>query len=128
MPTELALYDETFIAGADLSAAQYKLVEISAANTVTVCNATTDLPVGILQNKPTAGQAAQVRLLGRSRCVSDGSGTAIVAGDQVGTDGSGRAVKKAANNDIIVGRAMEPSTAAGTIIDVLMTGPYYFGA
>jgi len=118
---------ESFKAENDLSAKQYYLVEISAANQVDVCDGSTDIAIGVLLNEPTAGHAAQVGILGRFPVVSDGT-TAIAAGDNVGTDGSGKAVKKTTNNDWVIGRAMAASSADGTIIDVLLTGGYYLGA
>jgi hypothetical protein len=64
-----------------------------------------------------------VRLLGLARVVSDGSGTAIAIGDLVTTDASGRAVKVASTvgSKEVAGVAQTPSSAAGTIIDVLLT-------
>ena len=118
---------ESFKAENDLSAKQYYLVEVSAANQVDVCDGATDIAIGVLLNEPTANHAAQVGLLGRFPVVSDGT-TPIAAGDNVGTDASGKAVKKTTNNDWVIGRAMAASSADGTIIDVLFTGGYYLGA
>jgi hypothetical protein len=113
--------DQSYAAGADLSANQYYILEEATTGLVTVCNSTADYPVGILQNKPASGQAAQVRQSGLSKCVSDGSGTAIAVGDDVGTDGSGRCIKKAADADRTVGRAKSASSALGVIITVDMS-------
>ena len=46
-----------FTASADLSGKQYHFVKMSGNNTVTVCAAITDVPIGVLQNTPTSGQA-----------------------------------------------------------------------
>jgi len=52
-------------AGADLSSSQYCTVKMaSTAGQVIICAAATDVPVGVLQNKPTSGQAAEVATLG----------------------------------------------------------------
>lgn len=49
------------VAGEDLSSAQYKAVYLSAANTVSqVSNANGQRPIGILQNDPISGEAADV--------------------------------------------------------------------
>lgn len=128
MPTEKQIWDETFKAGADLSAAgkQFLAVKITGGvspnNTIDVASAATDRCVGILQNKPAANQAAEIRLMGISRAISDGSGTSIAAGDYVGPNSSGKMVKKATADYNVLGIALDPSTANGTIIGVLLLG------
>jgi len=124
MATEMAVFDTSAKAGNDLSAKQYHFVKLNAADQVDVCNNVGDKPIGVLQNKPTAGHAAQVRVLGVSKVVSDGSSTSIGVWDYVGTDASGKAVKKSADKDFIVGFALDASSADGTVIRVLLTGPF----
>ena len=51
-------------AAADLSSKQYYLVELTAADTVNVCNGVTDRPIGVLQNAPKSGEPAEVCALG----------------------------------------------------------------
>ena len=69
-----ATLDEYFTADVDLSAKQYYWV-IGASTQGNVglatggCNPT---PLGILQNAPTLGQPARVRLFGRSQAVASG--------------------------------------------------------
>ena len=78
----------TLTAAADLSTHQYKFMEITAANTVNLCGAVTDRPVGVLLNKPTTGQAATILLAGVTQVVASG---AIVAGRSIGTSAAGLA-------------------------------------
>ena len=78
----------TLTAAADLSTHQYKFVEITAANSVNLCNATTDRPIGVLLNKPASGQAATVLLAGVTQVVASG---AIAAGKSIGTTNAGLA-------------------------------------
>ena len=120
------VYDESFKAAADLSDKQYYGVELTAADTVNVCNAAADTMLGVLLNKPKLGQAAQVRVLGIAPMVSDGSGTAIAVGDRVGPNSSGKAVKKATADYAVGGIAMDASSADGTVIRVLLTPGAYF--
>ncbi len=107
-------------AGADLSTHQYKPVKITAAGavpTVGLCTAATDRVFGILQNKPKANEAAELhRGGGIGKVVADGSGTAIAAGDLLGTNAASVAVKKAAVNDLFFGIALEACAAAGLVI------------
>jgi len=66
-------------------------VKLSADGTVTVCGATDDEPLGVLQNAPSAaGQAAEVAVDGAITKVYAAS--AITYGQPVGTDASGHAV------------------------------------
>lgn len=51
-------------AAADLSTIQYHFVYLSTNNTVASAASTSILPFGVLQNKPTSGQAAQVCIMG----------------------------------------------------------------
>ena len=60
--------DITLEAGEDLSSDQYRFVILSSGK-VYRPNATTDRPIGILQNDPESGQAAHVRMMGISRVV-----------------------------------------------------------
>lgn len=120
MPRELALFDLSFIANADFTSKQFYATELTAADTVDVCNAATDLVIGVIQNNPPSGSAATIRTAGITKWVSDGSGTAIAVGDKVGTNNAGKAVKKASANDLVFGIALSPSSADGTIIDVLI--------
>jgi hypothetical protein len=104
-------------AAADLSAKQFFLVEITAADTVNVCNAAGDYPVGAIQNKPLAGEA--VELAGCPGCVVKVKAGGVVAvGDWVGTDANGKAIAKTADKDFAVGRALEAGVD-GRIIAVL---------
>jgi hypothetical protein len=96
MSTERGGYCKSFLAAGDLSSYQYYLMKVSADNTVNVCAATTDKPVGILQNKPTAaGQPAEVMVFGVSKCSAD---AALAYGNVLGTsdDGQGTPVTESA--------------------------------
>lgn len=121
MPTSSLVYTESFKAENDLSAKQYYAMEQSADGQVDLCDNAGDAVIGILQNDPKANQAAAVAIAGRTKWVSDGSGTSIAVGDTVGTDASGKCVKKTAADDLVAGRAAAASSADGTVIDVFLT-------
>lgn len=80
--------DFTFVAEADLSAKQYFFVSVSGTGGVVLTGAGATA-IGILQNKPTLGQAATVRVSGISQ-VSIGAN--IATGAQVESDGNGEAI------------------------------------
>jgi len=63
----------SFVADEDLTAWQYKTVQLTASggNTVEKCiSASQSTPIGILQNDPSAGQEAAVKCIGftKARC------------------------------------------------------------
>lgn len=90
MSTERSGYSKTFLAAADLSSYQYYWVKVSADNTVNVCAATTDKPIGILQNKPeAAGEPAEVMIFGVSKLSADAS---VTVASVVGTSSDGQGV------------------------------------
>lgn len=99
----------------DLSGKQFYALEIGATGTLDVCDGATDLVVGILQNKPTAGQAVAVRSEGFSKLIAGG---AITRGDRVGTTNAGKGVTKTADADNWFGIAHSTSTTDGDIIVV----------
>lgn len=119
MATELEIRDWSGVtAENDLSAKQFYALELgTAAGEVDACDGATDLVVGILQNKPTAGKAAVVRTHGISKAVAGGS---ITRGNRVGTHTDGTLVAKTADADLLVGIALS-AASSGEIFDVLLT-------
>ena len=113
--------DLTFTASGDLSAGQYKFVKLTGTgDQVAICNGATDIPVGILQSKPTAaGQAATVRVLGVSKVQADAS---LTVGTLIGTSGDGQADAKAVTDttEYVVGAVIGAAGAAGEIATVLI--------
>jgi hypothetical protein len=103
------------VAGADLSAKQYHFVKISASNTVVVCSGATDKPIGVLQNTPTSGQAAEVCVVGQTKVSSD---AALSAGALIGTSADGQADAKTPGTDTteyVCGQVIAASGAAAGI-------------
>lgn len=118
MATAIELLDVNMKAASDLSAKQFFLVKQTAADTVDLVAAATDRTFGVLVNAPKSAQAASVQTDGIAKVVSDGSGTAIAAGDPLGADTSGRVVKNVTADRLGIGVAMDASSAAGTVIRV----------
>ena len=103
----------TRVAGADLRALQYYYVKLSTTDTVVVCAAATDVPIGILQNAPTSGQEAVIMATGISKVNSN---AALSIGNLIGTAADGQADAKTAGTDTteyVVGVVLEASSAAG---------------
>jgi hypothetical protein len=110
----------TLVAGADLSAAQYRFVEIGAGGVVTRANAITDKPIGVLQNSPDEGEEAEVLVVGGTKLVS---GAALAVGTVVSTDNEGRGDAITVGSDTTqynLGTTIFASGAAGEIATVLI--------
>ena len=104
------------IAGEDMTAAQYYIVKLSAANTVIVCDGATDVPIGVLQNAPDSGEAATVCSAGVTKISSN---EAFTFGWLVGTSSDGQADRKIWATDTteyIIGQAITASGAAAGLI------------
>lgn len=91
------------IAGADLSAAQYKAVVIGGTI------AADSTAMGILQNKPVSGQDATVGYQGRSRYVA---AAAVSAGAKLSVTTSGYLTTVTSGGDVI-GRALGDVASGG---------------
>ena len=104
----------TFQAAADLSAQQFRFVKLDANGQVAAISAVTDIPIGVLQDKPAAqGRACNVMLDGVSKVVGGGN---LAKADQVGTDSQGRAVAYVAGTDTTkykLGQILEDNSVAG---------------
>lgn len=97
MSFELRGIDLTFPAEEDLSNDQYRLVVLTTTGTVRRPDAATDIPIGVLQNAPSAaGQAAVVRMIGSGASKIQLGATlnagAIVQCEYVGAADAGKAI------------------------------------
>lgn len=105
----------TLVAGADLSAAQYKFVKLDASGQAVLVAAATDKPIGILQNNPASGQEAEVTVSGGSKFVGSGS---IAIGAQIGSDANGKGAALVAGTDTtkyVVGTVLVATGGDGQI-------------
>lgn len=113
------------LAGADLSSAQYKVVKLaSTANEVVLVAATSTLAIGILQNDPVDGAPADVCVSGVCKAVA--GPTDVAYGDVLGYDSTSRVADHSTDNQPILARALEASSAAGDIIRVQAFPPVRF--
>lgn len=119
MALQMPVLVETFTAENDLSTHQFKFVEFgAAARQVDLCDAATDLVVGVLQNKPSAGETAEVMTLGVAKVIAS---AAIAIGARVGTTNDGRAVTKSVAADLVAGIARTAAGGAGEYVEILLT-------
>ena len=110
MATQGHTVRETFIAGADLSAAQFTFVVMNTTDRTVVAAGNAAAADGVVINKPALGEAATIVLFGRT-IVKTGTG-GLTAGANVGVDAAGLGVVAAAS-DIIVGRCVDAGAAGG---------------
>jgi hypothetical protein len=110
----------TLVAGADLSDQQFRFVTIGADGTCDVADATTDKPVGVLQNSPREGEEAEVMVVGGTKLVS---GAALANGSVISTDDEGRGAAITVGTDTTrynLGTTIFASGATGEIATVLI--------
>lgn len=112
------------VAAADLSTKKYRFVKhgagVGQGASVNVCSAATDCPSGVLQEGTTGvaisvGQGLDVMVFGLTKVILGGT---VAAGDRLGTDANGAAVKLTEGTDTtkyIAGRA-EMAGVSGDII------------
>lgn len=108
-------------AGADLRTHQFKFVKESSG-TIILCAAATDVPTGVLQNKPNTGETAEVLVLGASKVSAD---AVLAAGTLIGTSADGQADAKVPGTDVteyVCGRVAptDAAAAAGNIIQAFI--------
>jgi len=97
----------TFIAGEDLSSAQFKFVTLEADGQVDLADADAENCIGVLINDPAAAEAATVVISGKVLVTAGG---AVTAGDAVVTDTSGDAVELTTSSSataVTMGYALE---------------------
>lgn len=118
----------TFTAAEDLSSHQYCFVtQYGFSNTtVGLMNAASDIPIGILQNAPTVGQAAEVMMLGVSKCVANDAiavGTWVKA-EYVGVEDNGKADAADTDKDFTMGLVVFAAGAENDLCSVLLGGAF----
>lgn len=108
------LKDGQQLADADLRTSQYKFVKLTTTG-VAVCAAVTDVPYGVLQNKPNTGQECEIVVVGITKVQAD---EALVKGNLLATSSDGQAqvvVPGTETTVYIVGQCLKAAGAAGRI-------------
>ena len=94
-----------------LATKQFYAVKLHTDGTVIVCAATTDKPIGILQNAPTVGQEAEVCVIGQTKISADAQ---MLVAASIGTavDGQLATYTVADTTKYIIGQCVYPAGAA----------------
>lgn len=110
------LTDAPFLADADLTTKQYYFV--TAASTAgyvkLATGASNPTPLGILQNSPSAGQEARVRLLGPSKVYAAVGSCNLNVGNMIVAASTGEAVSVTGYGTVNA-RWLGPATTSGTV-------------
>ncbi len=108
------------LAGEDLSSSQYLVVKMaSTAGEVIHATGGTDTAIGILQNDPADGEAADVAIMGVAYAKA---ADAVTAGTMLNWDSTGRVKASATNTSGVIGMAPLAAGAANDLIPVIVTG------
>lgn len=106
-------------AGEDLRTKQFYFVKLSG-QTVIACTGATDKPIGVLQNAPNSGEAAEVMSIGITKVSSD---AALSVDALIGTSADGQADAKTPGTDTteyVVGRVIGASGAAAGLATAMI--------
>lgn len=99
----------------------HKVVKFaSTAGQFALVNATTDLAIGILEDTPAAGQPGLIRGIGVVVAVAGVND--LAAGERVGYNSTAQVADHTTDNRFVIGYALEPSTAIGDYVKILLTG------
>lgn len=108
-------------AAGDLSTKQFYFMKLNSSGQVTTCAAVTDIPIGVLQNKPNAaGEPADIMVLGTTKVSGDAN---LAKGDQIGTSSDGQAAAYVNGTDTtkyIVGQVLWDNTTAGGLCSAVI--------
>ena len=110
-------FERSGIAGEDMTAKQFFIVQLAADADVEVAEGATDLIVGVLQNAPDTGEQATYRFGGTTKVSAGGT---IAVGDWVTTDSAGEAIATTTDGNIVIGRALA-AAVDGDIVEVQMS-------
>jgi len=109
-------------ADVDLSAAQYHILRLTGDHTTNIASLNTDIGIaGVLQNKPTSGDHATLKYLGRGKIVA---GAAITVNALLTSNGSGRAITQTGSLQYVVARALQAAGGNGEVIDCVYLPPF----
>ena len=108
----------------DLSGKQYYFVEITGNNQVDVCDGAGEKAIGILQNKPIAGQACEITVIGVSKVLA-GTGD-LAANDLVGTSATGTGIATTTDTHFYAGICLDGAVDTAYATVLLGAGPNSF--
>lgn len=117
MASSIKDFVKSFVTGAStLIAKQYYIVKQHTDGTLILAGVNGAGAIGVLQNKPAVGAAANVQIGGTAKVKAGGT---ITVGAWVTSDTNGLAVATTTDKDVVIGRYLgAASCASGDIIEV----------
>lgn len=116
----LGIADMTFTADADLTSWQYRFVTVASTvgNVKAATGASNPMPVGVLQNSPSAGQEARVTVFGPTKLVARDTGTCNVRyGKLLSASNGGQGyVHDTGTGSAVVARWLDAAITSGSAI------------
>jgi hypothetical protein len=109
----------TLVAAADLSALQYHFVKLDSAGKAAAVAAITDIPIGVLQNAPLAGQEAEVLVSGGTK-LKGVEAITLPAFLSVSANGRGDKIAITDTTQFVVGQALTASGAQNEILTAVI--------
>jgi hypothetical protein len=107
-------------AGADLSTKRHYIAKLSAADTVVLCGLA-ERPLGVIDNEPASGASVALSVSGRVRVAA---GAAIVFGQELMCDATGRAIPALDRDGWVIGIATGAAAGAGSEVSCLLGFKY----
>ena len=105
------------LASADLTSLQYTFVTLTSAGLVVGATTNGGKVIGVLQNRPKAGEACEIVHHGICPVLA---GAAIASTGTIMSNATGRAITSATAGSTIVGFALETAAAANEVISVFV--------
>ncbi len=126
MSTENGVLRLPYEAAEDLSLFQYHFVTLNSSSQIKLLDSANDIPLGILQNTPIAGQAGNVMLVGVSKVVANAALSIMtwIMPEFVSVADCGKAQDAGTNWAAARGIVVETSSAEDDLASVYLTGPY----
>lgn len=119
MAIEQRILDVSYPAAEDLTGDQFRFVVLEAGK-VRRPDSASERALGVLQNRPAAGQAAQVRTNGVSKLVAGGAinENAQVKAEYVSASDAGKGLATTTTGDKVRGICVLPATAEDALCSV----------
>jgi hypothetical protein len=116
MAYEIPGFQISAVAAADMAANQFKFVKITASNTFNLVAAASDMPAGVLQDNPRAGEPGNIMVMGVTKVKMTAAQT-IPA--RIGSAATGLGIL-ATTGGYVGGQLLEASGGAGVVSTALI--------
>jgi len=126
MATEQAIWRESFEAAESLADDQYRFVVLNSSGNVRRPDSEDEIAIGILQNAPASGEAADVMIIGKSKLVANAALTVgtFVKPEYVSAADAGKGDDAGTWWDTARGMVVEAAGAEDDLCSVWLTDPF----